>query len=116
MGKHKHPATRVFQAIRIHVNDELNELKNALIQSLDVLTKGGRLAVISFHSLEDRIVKQFMQNQEKGELIPLEIPIKSIDIETKFRRIGKAIKPVKAEVQQNIRARSAILRIGEKLI
>lgn len=113
--KHKHPATRVFQAIRIHVNQELADLIEVLKQSMDVLATNGRLAVISFHSLEDRIVKRFMQKQEKGEEIPLEIPIKSDDIKQNFRRIGKAIKPVKAEVQQNIRARSAVLRIGEKL-
>lgn len=113
--KHKHPATRVFQAIRIHVNQELAELLAVLEQSLDVLESGGRLVVISFHSLEDRIVKKFMKKQEKGDEIPTEIPIKSTDIKQSFRRIGKAIKPVKAEVQQNIRARSAVLRIGEKL-
>lgn len=113
--KHKHPATRVFQAIRIHVNQELSDLMKVLDQSLDVLTDTGRLVVISFHSLEDRIVKRFMQYQEKGDEVPVEIPIKYQDIKQSFRRIGKAIKPVKAEVQQNIRARSAVLRIGEKL-
>lgn len=113
--KHKHPATRVFQAVRIHVNQELSDLIEVLEQSIDVLAINGRLVVISFHSLEDRIVKKFMQKQEKGEEIPVEIPIKSDDIKQHFRRIGKAIKPVKAEVQQNIRARSAVLRIGEKL-
>ncbi|MDF1757116.1 MAG: 16S rRNA (cytosine(1402)-N(4))-methyltransferase RsmH [Legionellaceae bacterium] len=114
--KHKHPATRVFQAIRIHINQELTDLIATLEQSLEVMAVGGRLVVISFHSLEDRIVKQFMRKQEKGEEIPLEVPIRSIDIKSSFKRIGKAIKPVKAEVQQNIRARSAVLRIGEKLI
>ncbi len=114
--KHKHPATRVFQAIRIHVNQELSDLVDVLEKSLEVLAIGGRLVVISFHSLEDRIVKKFMQNQEKGDEVPVEIPIKYKDIKQNFRRIGKAIKPVKAEVQQNIRARSAVLRIGEKLL
>lgn len=114
--KHKHPATRVFQAIRIYVNQELSDLSEVLAKSLEVLTEHGRLVVISFHSLEDRIVKQFMQNQEKGDDVPVEIPIKYLDIKKSFRRIGKAIKPVKAEVQQNIRARSAVLRIGEKLL
>lgn len=113
--KHKHPATRVFQAIRIYVNQELSDLVEVLEKSLDVLTTSGRLVVISFHSLEDRIVKKFMQYQEKGDEVPVEIPIKFKDIKQSFRRIGKAIKPVKAEVQQNIRARSAVLRIGEKL-
>jgi 16S rRNA (cytosine1402-N4)-methyltransferase len=114
--KHKHPATRVFQAIRIHINEELTDLIDTLEQSLQVLAVGGRLVVISFHSLEDRIVKQFMRKQEKGEELPLEIPVRAVDLKSSFRRIGKAIKPVKAEVQQNIRARSAVLRIGEKLI
>lgn len=114
--KHKHPATRVFQAIRIYVNQELSDLMEVLEQSLEVLTENGRLVVISFHSLEDRIVKRFMQHQEKGDEVPVEIPIKYKDIKQSFRRIGKAIKPVKAEVQQNIRARSAVLRIGEKLL
>jgi len=114
--KHKHPATRVFQAIRIYVNEELSDLMEVLEQSLEVLTGNGRLVVISFHSLEDRIVKRFMQYQEKGDEVPVEIPIKYKDIKQSFRRIGKAIKPVKAEVQQNIRARSAVLRIGEKLL
>lgn len=114
--KHKHPATRVFQAIRIHINQELEDLVETLEQTLKVLAIGGRLVVISFHSLEDRIVKQFMKKQEKGEQIPLEIPIKAIDIKSSFKRIGKAIRPVTAEVQKNIRARSAVLRIGEKLI
>lgn len=113
--KHKHPATRVFQAIRIYVNQELSDLLAALEQTMDVLGSGGRLVVISFHSLEDRIVKKFMQKQEKGEEVPIEIPIKSTDIKQFFRRIGKSIKPMLAEVQQNIRARSAVLRIGEKV-
>ena len=113
--KHKHPATRVFQAIRIHVNQELTDLVAALDATLDVLAKHGRLAVISFHSLEDRIVKQFMKRQEQGEKVPHEVPLRFTDMKSGFIRIGKAIKPLMAEVQQNIRARSAILRIGEKL-
>lgn len=113
--RHKHPATRVFQAIRIYVNQELSDLMSALEQSLDVLAVGGRLVVISFHSLEDRIVKNFMQKQEKGDELPKEVPIKYINLKTNFKRIGKAIKPLTAEVQRNVRARSAILRIGEKL-
>lgn len=113
--KHKHPATRVFQAIRIHINQELTDLIAVLEQSLKVLSVGGRLVIISFHSLEDRIVKQFMKKKEQGEIVPLEVPIRTVDIKSNFKRIGKAIKPVKAEVQTNIRARSAILRIGEKI-
>ena len=114
--KGKHPATRSFQAIRIAVNQELEELKRGLIQGLDVLKVGGRLLVISFHSLEDRIVKQFMQQQERGHEIPAGLPIKHIDIDVKFKRLGRAIKPSEQEIKINPRARSAILRIGEKLI
>lgn len=113
--KHKHPATRVFQAIRIHVNQELTDLTTCLSQCISALAIGGRLAVISFHSLEDRIVKQFMRNEERGEQLPIGVPMKAIDIKTSFRRIGKAIKPQEDEIKQNIRSRSAVLRIGEKL-
>lgn len=113
--KHKHPATRVFQAIRIHVNQELNDLTRCLEDCLDVLAPGGRLAVISFHSLEDRIVKHFMRKQEQGERLPLEVPIRYEQIKTTFKRIGKAIMPSQDEVNHNVRARSAVLRIGEKL-
>ncbi|WP_058534604.1 16S rRNA (cytosine(1402)-N(4))-methyltransferase RsmH [Legionella saoudiensis] len=113
--KHKHPATRVFQAIRIHVNQELNDLSSCLEQCLKVLAPGGRLAVISFHSLEDRIVKQFMRNKEQGERPPPEVPIRYEELKTNFKRIGKAIMPQEKEVKENVRARSAVLRIGEKL-
>lgn len=113
--KHKHPATRVFQAIRIHVNQELNDLSSCLEQCLKVLAPGGRLAVISFHSLEDRIVKQFMRNKEQGERPPPEVPIRYEELKTNFKRIGKAIMPQESEVKENVRARSAVLRIGEKL-
>jgi len=112
--KHKHPATRVFQAIRIHVNQELTDLTACLKQCIEVLATGGRLAVISFHSLEDRIVKQFMRGEEQGMRLPINLPIRSIDIKTCFKRIGKAIKPKDDEVVKNARARSAVLRIGEK--
>ena len=113
--KHKHPATRVFQAIRIEVNQELNDLKKCLDDCLDVLKIGGRLVVISFHSLEDRVVKQFMRQMERGPQLPKNIPIKASDLMTNFKRIGKAIKPSDVEVYDNVRARSAVLRIGEKI-
>lgn len=113
--KHKHPATRVFQAIRIYVNQELTDLTNCLEQCIDVLAPAGRLVVISFHSLEDRIVKQFMRDKEYGERPPLGVPIRNEDIKTNFKRVGKAIMPKEAEVKENVRARSAVLRIGEKL-
>jgi 16S rRNA (cytosine1402-N4)-methyltransferase len=113
--KHKHPATRVFQAIRIYVNQELNDLELCLEQSLRVLAPKGRLVVISFHSLEDRIVKQFMRAQEQGEQLPPEIPIPYKALKSNFKRIGKAIMPQPHEIKENVRARSAVLRIGEKL-
>lgn len=110
----KHPATRSFQAIRIVVNQELTELEQGLTQALDALQAGGRLAVISFHSLEDRIVKQFIRQQEKGQVIPRGLPIKSSQFAAKLKSVGKAIKPSLQEVNTNPRARSAILRIAEK--
>lgn len=113
--KHKHPATRVFQAIRIHVNQELTDLSNCLEQCLDVLAPGGRLAVISFHSIEDRIVKQFMRDKEQGERPPPEVPIRYEETKTNFKRVGKAVMPDASEVNNNVRSRSAVLRIGEKL-
>lgn len=112
---HKHPATRVFQAIRIHINQELTQLSDCLAQSIPVLALGGRLAVISFHSLEDRIVKQFMRSQEQGVVLPKNIPIKITEMKQRFKRVGKAIKPSVQEVRDNHRSRSAVLRIGEKL-
>lgn len=113
--KHKHPATRVFQAIRIYINQELTDLMSGLKNCVKTLAVGGRLAVISFHSLEDRIVKQFMRDEEKGKEIPFNIPIKEMDLKKTFKRIGKAIKPAEIEIHENPRARSAILRIGEKI-
>lgn len=113
--KHKHPATRVFQAIRIYINQELEDLKLALQAALDILAKGGRLVVISFHSLEDRIVKQFMKRQADGPVFPKDIPIRSSEIKVTFKCIGRAVKPTTEEVKRNVRARSAVMRIGEKL-
>lgn len=113
--KGKHPATRSFQAIRIAVNHELDDLEQGLAQALSVLDKKGRLLVISFHSLEDRLVKEFMNEQERGIEIPAGLPIKQADIKTHFKKLGRAIKPSEDEISLNPRARSAILRIGEKL-
>jgi 16S rRNA (cytosine1402-N4)-methyltransferase len=113
--KHKHPATRVFQALRIHINQELTDLKTCLDRAFEVLAVGGRLSVISFHSLEDRIVKQFMRTKEQGNRPPPGVPILAKDITTCFKRIGKAIKPKEEEIKSNIRSRSAVLRIGEKI-
>lgn len=113
--KHKHPATRVFQAIRIHVNQELQDLGTGLNAVLDVLKVGGRLAVISFHSLEDRIVKQFMRDKEIGQRPPPGVPVFHVDLQSNFKRVGKAIKASEEEIKHNVRARSAVLRIGEKI-
>ncbi|HSW69258.1 MAG TPA: 16S rRNA (cytosine(1402)-N(4))-methyltransferase RsmH [Gammaproteobacteria bacterium] len=114
--KGKHPATRSFQAIRIAVNQELKELELGLAQAMEVLEVGGRLLVISFHSLEDRLVKHFMRHQEQGDEIPHDLPIKHMDIELRFKRLGRAVKPDDLEMAANPRARSATLRIGEKLL
>lgn len=111
----KHPATRSFQAIRIAVNQELIELQQALRQALEILMIGGRLAVISFHSLEDRITKQFIKHHEKGETLPRGLPIKGDHFNARLKAIGKPIKPSEKEININPRARSAILRIAEKL-
>lgn len=111
----KHPATRSFQAIRIAINQELTELEQALVQGLEALTTHGRLSVISFHSLEDRIVKQFIKQHEKGQEIPRGLPVKGSHFNARLRAIGKAIKPSDNEINANPRARSAILRIAEKL-
>ena len=113
--KHKHPATRVFQAIRIHINQELADLTACLNQCVASLGVGGRLVVISFHSLEDRIVKQFMRTEAQGICPPLGVPVKAVDIKTYFKRVGKAIKPQEDEIKKNVRSRSAVLRIGEKI-
>jgi len=111
----KHPATRSFQAIRIAINKELTDLELGLSQAFEALAVGGRLAVISFHSLEDRIVKQFFRHLEKGQEVPRGLPIKGDQFKANLKTIGKAIKPSDAEVNDNPRARSAVLRIAEKL-
>ena len=112
--KHKHPATRAFQGIRIFINRELDDLADGLRAALDVLAPSGRLAVISFHSLEDRQVKQFMRREAKGAPIPRDLPIRDADIKVSVNLIGKAIKPSANEVAANPRARSAVLRVAEK--
>lgn len=113
----KHPATRSFQAIRMYINSELDEVKAALEGALKVLKPGGRLVVISFHSLEDRLVKQFIRKHAKPAPIPRGLPLRDDQIEQNLslKAIGKAIKPSKDETQQNVRARSSVLRIAERL-
>lgn len=113
--KHKHPATRCFQAIRIHINNELGDLESLLEKSVGRLKVGGRLVVISFHSLEDRIVKRFMKKMVKGAEPPPGVPIKDSEIKRLFRLSSKAIKPGKDELAQNVRARSAVMRSLEKI-
>ncbi|WP_289281851.1 MULTISPECIES: 16S rRNA (cytosine(1402)-N(4))-methyltransferase RsmH [unclassified Methylophaga] len=113
--KFKHPATRTFQAIRIFINNELEELTTALEQALDVLAVGGRLAVISFHSLEDRIVKRFFRDEARGDDLPSHFPVTVDQLNPRLKVIGKAIKASEEEIKLNPRARSAVLRIAEKL-
>lgn len=112
--KDKHPATRTFLAIRIAINQELEELQQGLDQALEVLAVGGKLSVISFHSLEDRMVKKFIQYHEQGDIFPPDFPVKQHILQQKLKRIGRAIHPTEEEVAANPRARSAILRIAEK--
>lgn len=113
--KHKHPATRSFQAIRIEVNQELADLEALLTQSIDVLKPGGRLAAISFHSLEDRIVKQFINKAAQGDQVPSHIPIRGEAENKLLRKIGKPIVASEKEISENARSRSARLRVAEKI-
>lgn len=113
--KFKHPATRSFQAIRIFINDELGALTTCLNNILEILAPKGRLAVISFHSLEDRMVKQFIQNAVRGDDYPRELPILYSDLNPKLKWVVRKQKATDAEIFDNRRARSATLRIAEKL-
>jgi len=113
--KNKHPATRTFQAIRIAVNRELDVLKNVLESAIEILAPGGRLSVISFHSLEDRIVKVFIRDQSRiRDLFP-DSPILLEVIEPVLKKVGKPVFPSTEECKQNSRSRSAVLRIAEKI-
>lgn len=111
----KHPATRSFQAIRIHINDELGQLQRLLAQVVDLLAVGGRLVVISFHSLEDRIVKRFMRDQSRGEQLPRYLPVRDEQRGVRLRLVGAATRPGDAEVARNPRARSAVMRVAERI-
>lgn len=111
----KHPATRSFQAIRIAVNEELSDLERVLEDVHALLRPGGRVAVISFHSLEDRMVKRFLRDQSREQAWPRHLPIPADAVGPRFKRVGRAIRPSDEEVTQNVRARSAVLRIGERL-
>lgn len=113
--RHKHPATRSFLALRIFINRELDDLQAVLEQVPDALAKHGRLAVISFHSLEDRIVKRFIRREYRGQQPPPDLPLSGMEHQPRLRPVGKAIRPGAAEVARNPRARSAVLRVAECL-
>ncbi len=115
MDKHKHPATRTFQAIRIAVNDEVSEIDQGLEQALDALKSEGRLVAISFHSIEDRIVKRFIRKESSGDTYPPDFPIPSKMIHPRLRKLGKPRKPGAEEVQRNPRSRSAVFRAAQKV-
>ena len=111
----KHPATRAFQAIRIFINRELDDLELLLSSVVSKLVIGGRLVVISFHSLEDRIVKRFMRNEARGISLPRHLPVVDSDLQRSLALVGKAVKPSPREVEANPRSRSAIMRVAERL-
>jgi len=114
--KHKHPATRSFQAIRIFINEELLALEEGLQAAASVLAVAGRLAVISFHSLEDRIVKRFMRNLASPPAIPAGLPVMNADRDVPYRLVGKPVVPTEEEITRNPRARSARLRVLERVL
>jgi 16S rRNA (cytosine1402-N4)-methyltransferase len=114
--KFKHPATRSFQAVRIEINQELEQIKSVLKQSVDVMAPGGRLVVIAFHSLEDRIVKRFIRNESGHKHDPGRLPVKEQDIaKGQIKKVGKSIRAQPEEIKQNPRSRSAIMRVAEKI-
>ncbi|BES86258.1 ribosomal RNA small subunit methyltransferase H [Pectobacterium araliae] len=117
--KHKHPATRSFQAIRIYINSELEEIERALEGALSVLAPQGRLSVISFHSLEDRIVKRFIRHQSRGPQVPAGLPLTEEQLRSQggqtLKPVGKKLMPSEEEVAENPRARSSVLRFAERL-
>jgi len=113
--KGKNPATRAFQAIRIYINDELKDLELVLEQALDVLVSGGRIVVISFHSLEDHRVKRFIRKHEKGDSFPAGLPITEDMLNKRLRSVAKQVRPSQEEINSNPRARSAIMRVAEKI-
>jgi 16S rRNA (cytosine1402-N4)-methyltransferase len=111
----QHPATRSFQALRIFVNQELEELSRVLPACVARLRPGGRLVVISFHSLEDRIVKRFMRDASRPPLLPARLPLRAADLPSpRLRLVGKAVRPAASEVAANPRARSAVMRVAER--
>ena len=113
--KDKHPATRTFQAVRIYINKEFDEIEHGLTSSLSFLRKSGRQVVISFHSLEDRIVKKFIAMQTKGDNFPRDLPVTSSMLNPRLKPICKRIKASADEIENNPRARSAVMRVAEKI-
>ena len=115
--KGKNPATRAFQGLRIYINNELGDLERGLDAALENLAVGGRLVVISFHSLEDRIVKLFMRKHAKGEMdkLPRDLPIIPKAFEPRLKLIGKPVFASEGELAANPRSRSAVMRIAEKV-
>jgi 16S rRNA (cytosine1402-N4)-methyltransferase len=113
--KGKDPATRSFQALRIHINRELQQLEQCLARVADILAPGGRLAVISFHSLEDRLVKRFIRRESQGQALPRGLPVTGAQQGIRLRRIGAAQRASEREVAENPRSRSAVLRVAERL-
>nr|WP_136250333.1 16S rRNA (cytosine(1402)-N(4))-methyltransferase RsmH [Ningiella ruwaisensis] len=115
--KHKHPATRAFQGVRIFINAELDQLEQGLEGATEVLKSQGRLSVISFHSLEDRMVKRFIKTKSQGKQAPKHLPLTQTELDEGkvLKAIGKAIKPSAQEIEQNKRARSSVLRVAQKL-
>jgi 16S rRNA (cytosine1402-N4)-methyltransferase len=111
----KDPATRTFQAIRIFINHELEALQRCLDEVPRLLAPGGRLVVISFHSLEDRLVKRFIRQQAKGDPYPADLPIRDVELQHTLRAVGKPIYPDASEIAANPRARSAVMRVAERL-
>jgi 16S rRNA (cytosine1402-N4)-methyltransferase len=113
----KHPATRTFQAIRIRINQELEKISQVLESVFDILKIGGRLLVISFHSLEDRLVKRFMREHSSAPMLPKGLPLREQDVHfvARLKQIGKAVRAGAEEVAHNPRSRSAILRIAERV-
>jgi 16S rRNA (cytosine1402-N4)-methyltransferase len=111
----KHPATKSFQAIRIFINRELDDLVLLLEQLLDILVVGGRVAIISFHSLEDRLVKRFIKKHVRGDELPARVPVMDSELNRRLKSVGKAVRASAEEIEHNVRSRSAILRVAEKI-
>ena len=113
---HQDPATRTFQALRIYINQELEELEIVLPQCVDALVEGGRLVVISFHSLEDRIVKQFVRKQTRQDELPRRLPVRSAEMPLpRLQMLGKPVRASEAEVAVNPRSRSAVMRVAQRV-